>query len=408
MKQENQHTPSHFSLGKTGMLPQEEMLEVGRRRSRLIIGIPKDHETIEQRVALTPEAVEILVNQGHEVIIESGAGIPANYSDHDYSENGGFIVNEKEQVYRCDIILRLSPLNDDEIDSLKGDQILFTSVNLPQQREEYIRKLMQKKVIAVAFEYLRAEDNSYPVIKAMSEIAGTAAIQVASEYLSNSRNGKGVLLGGVSGITPTEIVILGAGTAAEYAAKAAMALGASVKVFDFSLIKLRRLQKHLGTRVYTSVFHPRVLTKDIQSADVIIGAMYQYENQPRILLDEDMVRKMKEGTVIIDLSIDQGGCIETSEIRTINNPAFNKFGVLHYCVPNIASRVSRTASIAMSNVLSPILLEMGEFGGFLNHLKENRGLRNGVYIYNGILTKKQIGDRFGIPSRDIDLLMAAF
>jgi len=404
----NQPTPPYFGFGRTGMFPQEEMLEIERKRSRLIIGIPRDDSGVESRVPITPEAVEILVNQGHEVIIEHGAGKAANYSDHDYSENGGFIVQEKEQVYQCDIILRISPLTSKEMEYLKGDQILFTNLNLPQQDETYIRMLMRKKVIAVAFEFLRGEDNSYPVIKAMSEIAGTAAIQVASEYLSNSRNGKGVMLGGISGITPTEIVILGAGTAAEYAARAAMGLGASVKVFDYSLIKLRRLQKHLGTRVYTSVFHPKVLKKDIQSADVVIGAMYQYGNQPRMLLDEDMVQKMKEGTVIIDLSIDQGGCIETSEIRTIDNPTFVKYGVIHYCVPNIASRVSRTASIAMSNVLSPLLIDMGEFGGFLNHLKENRGLRNGVYIYNGILTKKQIGDRFGIPSRDIDLLMAAF
>lgn len=400
--------PSYFSLEKAGIFPQEEMLEVGRKHNKLVIGIPRDNHKIERRVALTPEAVEVLVNQGHEVIIESGAGAAANYQDHEYSENGGFIVREKDQVYQCDVIIRISPLNEDEIDHLKGDQIIFTNINLPQQGEEYIHKLMQKKVIAIAFEYLREEDNSFPVIKAMSEIAGTTSILVASEYLSNSREGKGVLLGGISGITPAEIVILGAGTAAEYAAKAAIGLGASVKIFDYSLIKLRRIQKHIGTRLYTSVFHPKVLKKDIQSADVIIGAMYQHENYPQYLLNEEMVQQMKDGSVVIDLSIDQGGCIETSEVRTIASPAFVKHGVIHYCVPNIASRVSRTASIALSNVFSPMLMAMGEYGGFINHLKENRGLRNGVYIYNGILTSKKIGDRFGISSRDIDLLMAAF
>lgn len=400
--------PSYFSLEKAGIFPQEEMLEVGRKHNKLVIGIPRDNHKIEQRVALTPEAVEVLVNQGHEVIIESGAGEAANYQDHEYSENGGFIVREKDQVYQCDVIIRISPLTEEEIDTLKGDQIIFTNINLSQQNAEYIKKLMQKKVIAIAFEYLREEDNSFPVIKAMSEIAGTTSILVASEYLNNSRKGKGVLLGGVSGITPTEIVILGAGTAAEYAAQAAIGLGASVKIFDYSLIKLRRLQKHVGSRLYTSVFHPKVLKKDIQSADVIIGAMYQHGNHPQYLLSEEMIQHMKEGSVVVDLSIDQGGCIETSEIRTIDNPSFVKFGVIHYCVPNIASRVSRTASIALSNVFSPMLISMGEYGGFINHLKENRGLRNGVYIYNGILTKKQIGDRFGLSSRDIDLLMAAF
>jgi alanine dehydrogenase len=267
---------------------------------------------------------------------------------------------------------------------------------------------MQKNVIAIAFEFLRDEDNSFPVIRAMSEIAGTTSISVASEYLSNAHGGKGVMLGGVSGITPTEIVILGAGTAAEYAIRAAMGLGAMVKVFDHSLIKLRRLQKHLNTRLYTSVFHPNVLKKDLTTADAVIGAIYQKYNTPQFLIDEDMVQQMKEGSLIVDLSIDQGGCIETSKVRTLKNPSYVKYGVIHYCVPNIAARVGRTASIALSNVFSPLLLEMGEYGGIMNILKEKRGLRNGVYIYNGILTSNQLGEKFSIPSRDIDLLMAAF
>src|SRR6056297_188793 len=405
-KKEN--STSNFPFSRSGLLPQEEMLEIGRRRSNLVIGLPKDDLSIESRVALTPEAVEILVNEGHEIIIESGAGSAANYKDTDYSENGGFIVEDKKQVYQCDVILRITPLNIEEIDYLRGHQVVFSSLNLPQQNEESIRKLMQKNVIAIAFEFLRDEDNSFPVIRAMSEIAGTTSVSVVSEYLSNAHGGKGVMLGGVSGITPTEVIILGAGTAAEYAIRAAMGLGASIKVFDNSLIKLRRLQKHLNTRLYTSVFHPNVLKKDLATADAVIGAIYQKYNTPQFLIDENMVQQMKEGSVIVDLSIDQGGCIETSKQRTLKNPSFVKYGVIHYCVPNIAARVGRTASIALSNVFSPLLLQMGEHGGFINHLKENRGLRNGVYIYNGILTKKQIGDRFGIPSRDIDLLMAAF
>ena len=402
------NSPSGFPFSRSSLLPQEEMLEIGRKRSKLVIGIPKDDLRIESRVALTPEAVEILVNEGHEVIIETGAGNGANYSDTDYSENGGFIVEDKNQIYQCDIILRITPLGPDEIDYLKGNQVIFSSLNIPQQNEECIRKLMRKNVIAIAYEFLRDEDNSFPVIRAMSEIAGTTSVFVVSEYLSNAHGGKGVMLGGVSGITPTEIIILGAGTAAEYAIRAAIGLGASIKVFDHSLIKLRRLQKHLNTRLYTSVFHPNVLKKDLTTADAVIGASYQKDNTPQFLIDEDMVQQMKEGSVIVDLSIDQGGSIETSEIRNLKNPSFVKYGVIHYCVPNIAARVGRTASIALSNVFSPLLLEMGEYGGIMNYLKEKRGLRNGVYIYNGILTSNQLGERFGIPSRDIDLLMAAF
>jgi len=402
------NSTSNFPFSRSGLLPQEEMLEIGRKRSNLVIGLPKDDLSIESRVALTPEAVEILVNEGHEIIIESGAGSAANYKNTDYSENGGFIVEDKKQVYQCDVILRITPLNLEEIDYLRGHQVVFSSLNLPQQSEECIRKLMQKNVIAIAFEFLRDEDNSFPVIRAMSEIAGTTSVSVAAEYLSNAHGGKGVMLGGVSGITPTEVIILGAGTAAEYAIRAAMGLGASIKVFDNSLIKLRRLQKHLNTRLYTSVFHPNVLKKDLATADAVIGAIYQKYNTPQFLIDEDMVQQMKEGSVIVDLSIDQGGCIETSKTRTLKNPSFVKYGVIHYCVPNIAARVGRTASIALSNVFSPMLLEMGEYGGINNYLKEKHGLRYGVYIYNGILTSNQLGERFGIPSRDIDLLMAAF
>ncbi len=399
---------SNLPFSKSGLLPQEEMLEIGRKRSKLIIGLPKDNLSVESRVALTPEAVEILVNNGHEIIVESGAGEGANYKDTDYSENGGFIVEDKNQVYQCDIILRITPMDIEEIDYLRGNQVIFSSLNLPQQSEECIRKLMQKNVIAIAFEFLRDEDNSFPVIRAMSEIAGTTSISVASEYLSNAHGGKGVMLGGVSGITPTEIVVLGAGTAAEYAIRAAMGLGAMVKVFDHSLIKLRSLQKHLNTRLYTSVFHPNVLKKDLTTADAVIGAIYQKHNTPQFLIDEDMVQQMKEGSLIVDLSIDQGGCIETSKVKTLKNPTYVKYGVIHFCVPNIAARVGRTASIALSNVFSPLLLEMGEYGGIMNILKEKRGLRNGVYIYNGILTSNQLGEKFSIPSRDIDLLMAAF
>ncbi|SRR6056297_291456 len=398
----------NFSLKSAGFYPQEEMLETRRKHSKLVIGIPKDNDKVETRVGLTPEAVEILVNQGHEVIIESGAGKGANYSDHEYSENGGFIVQEKGQVLQCDIILKISPLTEEELDKLKGDQIIFTSLTLPIQKEQYFRKLMKKKVIAVAFELLRDDDNSFPVLKGMSEIAGTTSVLIASEYLSSSQKGKGVLLGGVSGITPAEVLILGAGTAGEYAAKAAIGLGASIKVYDYSLIKLRRFQKHLGMRVYTSVFHPRVLGKDLQSADAVIGALYKREDTPQFLITEDHVRKMKEGSVIIDLSIDQGGSVETSQIRSIHDPAFKKHGVIHYCVPNIAAKVGRTASIALSNVFYPLIHKIGEYGGIMNYLKENRGLRSGTYIYNGILTNNQIGHLFNIPSRDIDLLMAAF
>jgi len=242
----------------------------------------------------------------------------------------------------------------------------------------------------------------------MSTIAGSTSVLVAAEYLSNVNKGKGVMLGGISGITPTEVVILGAGTAAEFAARAALGLGATVKIFDNSIKRLMELQNILGQRLYTSIFHPQVLERVLKTADVVIGTLSPEETDQRYIISEDQVMLMKKGSVIIDLSIDKGGCFETSELRNHNSPSFIKHGVIHYCVPNITSRVARTASIAMSNVFAPMLGAIGETGGIKQQLKDDAGLRHGVYVYNGILTNDYLGRLYNLPARDINLLMAAF
>ena len=398
-----------WALGKGSLLPQEEVLETGRKRKQLVIGIPKELQEDESRTGLTPEAVELLVGNGHQVIIESNAGAGANYSDSDYSECGGFIVDDHAEIFaKSDIILKIAPPVIKEIDHMRVNQLLISALRHRIQDSNYFYRLMKKKITAISFEHLRNNDDSFPVIRSMSEIAGGTAILIAAEYLSNQNKGKGVMMGGITGITPAEVVILGAGTAAESAARAAIGLGAFVKVFDHSVDRLRRLQHILGQRLYTSIFHPRVITKALKSADVVIGALHLGTEGPRFFITEEMVREMKKGTVIVDLSIDQGGCIETSECRTHPSPVFIKHGVIHYCVPNIASRVSRTATIALSNIFAPLLLSIGESGGIKASLMESAGMRNGVYIYNGLLTNSMIGRLFDIPSKDIDLLMAAF
>jgi alanine dehydrogenase len=397
-----------FSLGKEHFLPQEEMLEVEKKKKRLVIGIPKENHKLESRVALTPEAVDKLIGDGHEVILESKAGQAAKYLDTDYSEMGGMIVDQKQEVYKSDIILKIAPLTLKEIDLMNDQQVIMSTLHFNSQTEEFIRRLMSKKITAIAFENIKDEHNCYPVVRSMSTIAGTTSVLIAAEYMSNMREGKGVMLGGIPGITPAEVVILGAGTAAESAARAAMGLGAQVKIFDNSVHRLRRISNNIGHPLYTSVFHPQVLEKTLKSADVVIGAMYLAGNGPRYVVTEEMVKGMKKGAVIVDISIDQGGCIETSKCMTQVNPVFEKYGVIHYCVPNIPSRVARTASIAISNVITPLLFSMAEAGSFEQFLKKDWGVRNGVYIFNGILTNKSIGDHFGISSKDIDLLMAAF
>ncbi|MDX9847024.1 MAG: alanine dehydrogenase [Tenuifilaceae bacterium] len=391
-----------------GLLPQEEMLEIGRQNQKLTIGIPKESDETESRIPLTPEAVELLVNWGHDIIMETEAGRLANYTDNQYSEKGAQIVQTNKEVFQASIILKISPLLPHEIELLSENQVVITSLHLTPAAGQQLKSLMKKKVTAIAFESIRDDDGAYPVVRAMSSIAGSTSILVAAEYLSNVNDGKGVMLGGVSGITPTEVVILGAGTAGEFAARAALGLGASVKIFDDSIKRLMELQDILGQRLYTSIFHQQVLERVLKTADVVIGAIIPEESKGRIVILEDQVKLMKKGSVIVDLSIDKGGCFETSEPRNHNDPAFVKHGVIHYCVPNITARVARTSSIALSNVFTPLLSEIAETGGIKQHLKDDSGLRHGVYIYNGILTNNYLGGLYNIPSRDINLLMAAF
>jgi len=397
----------YFSISKEGLMPCEELLEVESSRRRLQIGIPKESDPCENRVTLTPETASILVQHGHLVMMERQAGEDAGYTDLQYSEAGAYIVS-RDEVYRADILFKINPPAIDEVELMKDRQLVFSYLPAYQLSEEYIRKLAGKQITAIAFENIRDRFGSYPLIRIISEIAGNVSIQIASEYLCKSSGGKGILLGGISGVNPAEVVIIGSGTAAEFAARSALGFGAFVRVFDNSVHRLQRLQGNLGVRLYTSVMHPQELAKALASADAVIGAAYIDNYRSRSLITEEMIQCMKPGTVIVDLSIDQGGCCETSELRTLAAPTIVKHGVIHYCVPNITSRVPRTASMAISNILVNLILTMGQQGSFSSWLKADADLRNGVYMYNGILTNSYIGNLFNIPSQDIHLLMAAF
>jgi alanine dehydrogenase len=398
----------NISLSGTKLMPMEEKLAVQNRQKKLTIGIPREEERNENRVALTPLTVELLVNNGHEVIIQSNAGKAANFLDNNYSESGGYITENKEEVFKADILLKVAPPTDAEIGLMKRNQIVISTLNSATQNQEYIQKLLHKRLTCIAFEFLKDENDCFPVVRSMSEIAGSTSVLAAAEHLSNVHGGKGEMLGGITGVNPSEVVILGAGTAGEFAARTAIGLGAIVKIFDMSAWKLKRLQNNLGRHVYTSVLHPLVLANALKSADVVIGAIRMIGRGPRYFVTEEMIKTMKKGSVVIDISIDQGGCIETSRLTTHNNPVFEKFGVVHYCVPNIPSRVARTASYALSNIFAPLILEMGMAGSINILAKENAGFRHGIYIFNGILTNQYIGNYFKLPSQDINLLMGAF
>lgn len=394
-------------VSKTMLMPQEEMLEIKTKGQKIKIGIPCDFSKAEYRVPLTPQAVDLLVSYGHEIIIEKNAGQSASYSDKAYREAGAVIVDTSEETFQCDIILRISPFDSHEIDKLRGNQVVVSSLQMQAYSHESIQKLMNKKVTAIAYEYLENEDGYLPFVHQMSQIAGVTSITIASEYLSKSRDGKGVLFGEVTGITPAELVIIGTSTAAEYAARAAIGLGVFVKVFDTSVYALSRLEEKLNQRIFTSVFYPKVLKKALVSADVVIGAM-AFNTTPAFKVSEELVKQMKEGSVIIDLNVSQGGCFETSVCTDFNNPTYVKHGVVHYCVPNSPALAARTASISLSNILIPILLSIGDIGGIDNYIKNSRGFRKGVYIFHGILTNRDIGNLYNIAAKDIDLLLAVF
>jgi alanine dehydrogenase len=389
------------------MQTQETLAPTKAKKNSLYIGIPKETSFQENRIALTPLSVALLVNNGHEVVIESGAGMGSNFADIKYSEQGAKIVYDVKEVYQADIILKIAPPTMEEVEMMKHNQILLSTLQMSTMKPEYVQALISKKITALAFEYLRDEFNILTVVRAMSEIVGSTSILIASEYVSNVFGGKGLMLGGVTGVPPTEIVILGAGTVGEYAARTAIALGAEVKVFDSSLFRLRRLQDNIGCKVFTSVMQAIVLEKALVTCDVVIGAVRANHGRSPCMVTEETVSKMKPDSVIIDVSIDQGGCFETSKVTNHKNPVFRKHDIIHYCVPNIASRVSRTATYALTNIFTPILIDIGEMGGIMNLIWEKAGIRNAVYLYQGAMTNKDLAQRFNLPHKDLNLLVVS-
>lgn len=399
--------PGMSSLTSSMLLPQEQMVAVSKKQQQLFIGIPKETSFQENRIPLIPDAVAQLVNNGHEIYVEAGAGSASNFQDSDYSEAGAKICYSPEEVFKADIILKVAPPSEEELKLVQPRQTLISIVQMHTQNDQFIRQLSSKKVTAVGFEFMHDETGAYPIIQAMSEIVGSASILIAGEYLSNAFNGKGELLGGVAGIPPTQVVIIGAGTVGEFAARAALGLGADVKVFDNSIARLRRIQSRLGQRLFTSMISPGLLLKELRTADVALGALRSSEGRTPVVVTEEMVSEMRVGSVIIDVSIDQGGCFETSEVTNHSQPVFKKYGVVHYCVPNIASRVSRTASTALSNIFTPILIAAGDEGGFDEMLWKDKSVRKGVYLYRGSVTNRFVAESSKLPYKDLDLLMAA-
>jgi alanine dehydrogenase len=385
----------------------EETLEIPPKPAGMTLGIPREIAFQENRVALTPDAVNLLVNNGHQVVVEHHAGEASHFSDKDYADAGARIVYERSEVFQAPNLVKSAPIIEADLPLLQPHQLIISPIHLPGMTSVILEKMMEKRITALSFEHLKDDSDSYPIVRSMSEIAGSAVMLIAGQHLGSANHGKGVLLGGISGIAPTKVIIIGAGIVGEYAARTALALGASVKVFDNDVYKLKRLQNNIGHRLWTSVIEPRLLAKQLKTCEVAVGALSSESGRTPMVVTEEMVSHMRPGSVIIDVSIDRGGCFETSEITSHEKPVFTKYGVIHYCVPNIPSGFSRTASQAISNVLTPLLIEAGADGGFENLIWHRIHLRNGIYLFRGALTNFYISQRFDLKYTDLNLLIAS-
>lgn len=392
---------------EAALLPQEEVLQISERNSELVIGIPKEESFQEKRVALVPEAVALLVARGHQVLVESGAGTQAHYSDSDYSESGARIVYDRRQVFQTGMVIKVEPPTLEEVELMGMRQTLISALQWTVQSEGVLEALTKKKTTAIAWDFLQNANGIYPLVRAMGEIAGNSSVLIAGELMAGPE-GRGTLFGGVSGVRPTEVVIIGAGTVGEFAARAAIGLGATVKVFDNSPHRLIRLQNALGQRLWTSTVQPSVLQEALKTADVAIGAIRGSGQRAPLVVSEPMVAGMRRGTVIVDVTIDRGGCFETSRVTSHERPTFTELDVIHYCVPNMPSRVSRTASKALSNIMAPMLLEFAADGGVDASVRKNPFARSGVYMFNGNVTHQGLAEEAGLAYKDLDLLLTTF
>ncbi len=385
----------------------EETLDVKPKTEQLFIGIPREDSFNENRIALSPEAVGVLVANGHDVVLETKAGEGANYSDRDYSDAGAKIAYDKKEVYNADVLVKSAPVSESECSFLKPNQYIISPIHLSVMKKEIIEKMMEKRITALSFENLKDASGHNPIVRSMSEIAGSAVILIAGQYLSNANDGKGVLVGGISGIPPTKVIIIGAGIVGEYAARTALAMGASVKVFDNSIYRLKRMQNNIGVRMWTSVIEPKILAKQLKTCDVAVGALSAAGGRTPIVVSEEMVSDMRPGSVIVDVSIDHGGCFETSMVTTHKKPVFKKYDVIHYCVPNIPSGFARTASQAISNVLMSLLLETADEGGIDSLIWHKINIRSGIYMFKGSLTNFHLSEKFDLKFTDLNLLIAS-
>lgn len=371
----------------------------------MLIGVPKEIHRLEHRVGLTPFAVSQLVTDGHTVFVETGAGAGAFFRDQDFEEAGAQIVYGPEEPYhRSDLVCRVSRPSTQEIDLLKPGGIIMAFQHLAVLPKENIKRFMELGLTLLGYELIEDEVGDFPVLNPFSEMAGHMAIPLASHNLQAERGGRGILIGNVPGVPPATVLILGAGTVGTAAARSALGDGAHVLVVDEDMTKLRALSRELIGRPVTTMCTKERLSRYTEIADVVIGAILIPGERAPFLVTEEMVKKMKQGSVIIDISIDQGGCVETSRPTTLDQPTFIQHGVVHYCVGNMTSNVPRTASRVLTNAALPYVMALAQ-KGFAGALKADSALARGVYLYQGKMLHPALGDHYGIPTHNLNDLL---
>jgi alanine dehydrogenase len=370
----------------------------------MIIGIPKESWRDEQRVALIPAGVFALVKAGHQVVVQAEAGLGCDYTNEAYDEAGAKLVFHANEVFeRADLVVKVMPPSLNEVSGSTRGKTVFSFFNFDVINARLMARLMENQCTAVGYNLIEDDLGDLPVLMAMSEIAGMLLPQIAGRFLATQAGGRGVTLGGVTGIPAANVVIIGAGVVGSAAAEAFAGAGANVTVMDSELTRLRQIEKWLAKRINTAVTTPYNIDRYVETADVLVGAVMIHGQQSPHVVTATQVRRMRKGSVILDISIDQGGCIETSRPTTHSDPVFTHDGVIHYAVPNIPAMVARTASHALNNVILPLVQLVAENG--IVAYKTETSLRRGIYLFQGQCTQPEVGRLLGWPTVQIEELI---
>ena len=403
----NSENSSQSNLDSTFEV-QPEQQPVFQGATKLNIGVLKEKSKDEKRVALTPQDVELIASSGYNVFVEKGAGIGANYSDLDYSEVGAKIIEKDEEVLKkSDIICKITPLDNREINLCSSNSTIISAINMSSITRKTLINMQKKNLTALAYEFFSDTSGFNPFLHSIGEIIGTSAIMIASEMLTSTNGGRGIMFGGITGLPPTNIIILGTDIAAEYALRIAMSLGANVKVFDNSLHNLIRFRNIFGQNLYTSPLNYANLRKEFESADVVINSIVRKKNMDFIITDS-LVRSMKKGAIIIDLKVDQRSIVETSRVTSFDSPTYVYSDVTHYCVPNLASRVANSSSIVISNLLSNFVLEILHQGSIIPFLQYQSSIKNATYMFKGVVTNRIVAETFDLKFTDLNFIVHVF